>query len=187
MIKRNNLKIIEKKMIGKFESVLISISVEYSDGKIKDFIEYYIGVDKNSEAYYKGFNLDISRRVIVEKDENILASIQGKICAEFYDFTKGEMQYPSNINGIINVLSESLKALSLKEDEIADYVKANNLKPLKYAWISMIGNKEDYSEFLNQDYCYYGGGMCVTNFGLEDCLIAATEANEILLKIISKH
>lgn len=142
-----------------YEIVIADVAVNSS--KV-NFVEYYVGVDRGHPAYRRG----VSFR-------------NDKVTHEIFEAGK-----ETNVEELVGFLNDTI---NLSKDEKAEYIKKSGYKAMDGAWISFLGNKEEYSSFLTEGKCYYGGGMYIPHFGYEECRSAAIEASAKIINYLNKE
>jgi len=140
---------IERKQHQDFDVVFVWVK----NGGL-EFVEYYLGVTKDHPLWED-----------TKRNTDPWELTDHKVSEEC--FKKG-VDY--SLEGALKNLDIITQALST--DNKREVIERNDLKSIDHAWLSYIGN--DY-EYLNDDRCYFGGGMCITNFGKNDSEQGAQE------------
>jgi len=145
---------IEKLKGGKYPMILVHVAA--NGAKSTSHIEYYIGVGK-THPFYTDDAICIDNNVLCNH-----ALYNGAFGEEVDpDATKEDL-----VVQVIDALSGALDVTCKSTAELQKYVSDNNLKAIDSAWMSYIGHNYDY---LDDDLCYFGGGMFIPHFGEQDC------------------
>jgi len=151
-------KVISEEMIKGQHRVL----VEYTHGNKLSHYEYYVGIPEKHKAYENFSTVESNRwwtDPLWDKDS--------------YKNIKKALTY-SNARLLKKAIFKLRPPFDIKNINGDDHEFPI---ALRHAWLSFAGNKY---QFLKSEYCYYGGGMYVPNFGKEDCKISAKIAMNLI-------
>jgi len=153
-----NRKVINEKRIKDQHHVL----VEYICNNKLSHYEYYVGIPEKHKAY-ENFSTDGSKRWWTDPlwDSDSYKNIKKAVSYNNTQVLKKaiyKLKPPFNIKNIVEGDFKFTFAL-------------------RHAWLSFVGNNY---QFLKINYCYYGGGMYVPNFGKEDCKLSAEIAMNLI-------
>jgi len=150
--------------IQQLENMLL-VHVDVNGGTNLTHIEYYIGVKETHPLYT---NIEFCNNIDILRNHPVYKGA----------FNKDNTQFTGEL---LSKLNETLELIGKSESELQRYVSNNGLKSIDYAWLSYIGHSYEY---LDDDLCYFGGGMYVPHFGENDCYIGSIAQLERMRKYL---
>jgi len=135
----------------------------------RSFWEYYVGVNEKHPMHSD----------ITEEHENLRFLRNHPVAIALEKGTHKNENLGDFFKSFLDIMT-----ISNDKEKLREYVKKADLKALDHAWLSYIGNHYDY---LDDSYTYFGGGMCIDNFGVNDSYVSAIKAAEIIANFLDKQ